>query len=279
MAQHRIMTILLFVCLSLCFEVAQSKLKKDEDPCIYSDDCESRCCHRDSPKGSGKCVQKSMQGVRCYGPNNGNPCFRSHQCNSGCCILRGSLYNAVCVPKYEKVRKCLGPNSGDFCYSSDQCDSGCCFKMNTMGKVPICITKSEDDKCLGAFPNCEHGNAISFSWECELLLCDDNGDFCALNTLCKSGCCRGPFYSQTYQSGKCRPKAAENEDCSLEPVGGFYEYCPCESGLVCETELQRRHRLGSGQTAPAVDRLTQPQTPPPQASGDHKPGVWQGIPP
>ncbi|KAG9467298.1 hypothetical protein GDO78_015208, partial [Eleutherodactylus coqui] len=68
MAQHRIMTILLFVSLSLCFEVAQSKLKNDGDPCIYSAVCKSRCCHRDSPNSSGKCVRKSSPGVRCYGP-------------------------------------------------------------------------------------------------------------------------------------------------------------------------------------------------------------------
>ncbi|XP_066444001.1 leucine-rich colipase-like protein 1 isoform X4 [Eleutherodactylus coqui] len=149
MAQHRIMTILLFVYLSLCFEVAQSELKKDGDPCIYSDDCKNRCCHRDSPKGSGKCVQKSMRGVRCYGPNYGDPCFRSHQCNSGCCYPGSSVYKAFCVPKYDKTRKCLGPNFGDFCYSSDQCHSGCCHNLETIGNVPICLTKSEDH-CFGA---------------------------------------------------------------------------------------------------------------------------------
>ncbi|XP_066443985.1 leucine-rich colipase-like protein 1 isoform X2 [Eleutherodactylus coqui] len=175
MAQHRIMTILLFVYLSLCFEVAQSELKKDGDPCIYSDDCKNRCCHRDSPKGSGKCVQKSMRGVRCY-----------------------------------------GPNFGDFCYSSDQCHSGCCHNLETIGNVPICLTKSEDH-CFGA----------------------DNGDYCTLNTLCKSGCCRGPLYYHTYKTGKCRPKAAENKECNLEPVGGLYRHCPCESGLLCEKGTSR----------------------------------------
>ncbi|XP_066444168.1 leucine-rich colipase-like protein 1 isoform X3 [Eleutherodactylus coqui] len=149
MAQHRIMTILLFVCLSLCFEVAQSKLKKDGDPCIYSADCGSRCCHRDSPKGSGKCVQKSMRGVRCYGPNYGDPCFRSHQCNSGCCYPGSSVYKAFCVPKYDKTRKCLGPNFEDFCYSSDQCHSGCCFNKFTVRNVPVCLTKSGGE-CFGA---------------------------------------------------------------------------------------------------------------------------------
>ncbi|XP_066444106.1 keratin-associated protein 9-1-like isoform X1 [Eleutherodactylus coqui] len=216
MTQHRIMTILLFVCLSLCFEVAQSELKNDGDPCIYSAVCKSRCCHRDSPKGSGKCVQKSTRGVRCYGPNNGNPCFRSHQCNSGCCHPGSSVYKAFCVPKYGKTRKCLGPNFGDFCYSSDQCHSGCCHNLDTNGNVPICLTKSEDN-CFGA----------------------DNGDSCALNTLCKSGCCHSTSVSKTYQSGKCRPKAAENEECDLEPVGGLYNYCPCESGLVCEQGTPR----------------------------------------
>ncbi|XP_066444140.1 leucine-rich colipase-like protein 1 isoform X5 [Eleutherodactylus coqui] len=176
MAQHQIMTILLFVCLSLCFEVARSKLKKDGDPCIYSADCGSRCCHRDSPKGSGKCVQKSMRGVRCYGPNNGDPCFHSHQCNSGCCYPGSSVYKAFCVPKHDKTRKCLGP---------------------------------------------------------------DNGNHCALNTLCKSGCCQGPLYYRNYQSGICNPKAAENEECNLEPLGGLYNYCPCESGLVCEKDASR----------------------------------------
>ncbi|XP_066443747.1 keratin-associated protein 9-1-like [Eleutherodactylus coqui] len=216
MAQHRIMTILLFVCLSLCFEVAQSRLKNDGDPCIYSDDCESRCCHRDSSKGSGKCIQKSMGGVRCYGPNYGDPCFHSHQCNSGCCIPGTSVYKAFCVPKYDKTHTCLGPNLGDFCYSSDQCHSGCCNNLNTIGNVPICVTKSEDN-CFGA----------------------DNGDYCALNTLCKSGCCQSTYVSRTYQSGICGPKAAENEECDLEPVGELYNYCPCESGLVCEKGTSR----------------------------------------
>ncbi|XP_066445115.1 leucine-rich colipase-like protein 1 [Eleutherodactylus coqui] len=150
MAKHQIMTILLFVCLSLCFEVAQSKLKKDGDPCIYSDDCESRCCHRDSPNGSGKCVLKSSPGVRCYGPNYGDPCFRSHQCNSGCCHPGNSVYKAFCVPKHDKTRKCLGPNIEDFCYSSDQCHSGCCFNMLTIRNVPVCLTKSEGEQCFGA---------------------------------------------------------------------------------------------------------------------------------
>ncbi|XP_066444153.1 uncharacterized protein [Eleutherodactylus coqui] len=216
MAQHRIMTILLFVCLSLCFEVAQSKLKKDGDPCIYSADCGSRCCHRDSPKGSGKCVQKSMRGVRCYGPNYGDPCFRSHQCNSGCCYPGSSVYKAFCVPKYDKTRKCLGPNFEDFCYSSDQCHSGCCFNKFTVRNVPVCLTKSGGE-CFGA----------------------DDGDYCALNTLCKSGCCRGPISYLIYKTGKCYPKAAENEECNLEPIGELYYYCPCESGLVCEKDTSR----------------------------------------
>ncbi|XP_066443769.1 leucine-rich colipase-like protein 1 isoform X2 [Eleutherodactylus coqui] len=223
MAQHRIMTILLFVCLSLCFEVAQSELKKDGDPCINSDDCESRCCHRDSPNGSGKCVLKSSPGVRCYGPNNGNPCFHSHQCNSRCCIPGTSVYNAFCVPKYDKTRKCLGPNIEDFCYSSDQCHSRCCDNENTEGNFPVCITKSGNAKCFGA----------------------DNGDYCALNTLCKSGCCQGIWRYRTYKSGICKRKAAENEQCDLEPVGGLYKYCPCESGLVCEmdTSINTTHKM------------------------------------
>ncbi|KAG9466780.1 hypothetical protein GDO78_016139, partial [Eleutherodactylus coqui] len=107
-------------------------------------------------------------------------------------------------------------NSGDFCYSSDQCHSGCCYNANTIGNNPICITKSEDE-CLGA----------------------DDGNYCTLNTLCKSGCCRSTSLSRTYQSGKCRPKAAENEECNLEPDAGLYNYCPCESGLVCEKGTPR----------------------------------------
>ncbi|XP_066443657.1 leucine-rich colipase-like protein 1 isoform X4 [Eleutherodactylus coqui] len=147
MAQHRIMTILLFVCLSLCFEVAQSRLKKDGDPCIYSADCGSRCCHRDSPKGSGKCVQKSSPGVRCYGPNTGEPCFRSHQCNSGCCMPSGSMYNAVCELKHDKTQGCIGPNLGDLCYSSDQCHSGCCHISQYSKFSGMCTENTK--KCLG----------------------------------------------------------------------------------------------------------------------------------
>ncbi|XP_066443649.1 uncharacterized protein [Eleutherodactylus coqui] len=124
MAQHRIMTILLFVCLSLCFEVAQSRLKKDGDPCIYSADCGSRCCHRDSPKGSGKCVQKSSPGVRCYGPNLGDLCYSSDQCHSGCChISQYSKFSGMCT---ENTKKCLGQKIGDLCSVNTGCNSGCC---------------------------------------------------------------------------------------------------------------------------------------------------------
>ncbi|XP_066443619.1 uncharacterized protein [Eleutherodactylus coqui] len=217
MAQHRIMTILLFVCLSLCFEVAQSKLKNDGDPCIYSAKCKSRCCHRDSPRGSGKCVRKSSSGVRCYGPNTGEPCFRSHQCNSGCCMPSGSMYNAVCELKYDKTQGCIGPKDGDFCYSSDHCHNRCCFNANTIGNVPVCITKSEGDKCFGA----------------------NNGDYCALNTECNSGCCQLYSNPRVYKSGICKPKVAENEECNLVPVSGLSESCPCESGLVCEKDTSR----------------------------------------
>ncbi|XP_066450203.1 leucine-rich colipase-like protein 1 [Eleutherodactylus coqui] len=150
MAKHQIMTILLFVCLSLCFEVAQSKLKKDGDPCIYSDDCESRCCDRDSPKGSGKCVLRSSPGVRCYGPNYGDPCFHSHQCNSGCCNHGTSVYKAFCVPKHDKTRKCLGPDNGDYCALNTLCKSGCCRGplYDRSYKSGICNPKAaENEKC------------------------------------------------------------------------------------------------------------------------------------
>ncbi|KAG9463758.1 hypothetical protein GDO78_021158 [Eleutherodactylus coqui] len=95
--------------------------------------------------------------------------------------------------------------------------------MLTTRNVPVCLTKSEGDKCFGA----------------------DNGNHCALNALCKSGCCQGPLYLGNYKSGICNPKAAENEECDPEPFGGLYENCPCESGLVCEkdTSINKTYRI------------------------------------
>ncbi|XP_066443631.1 uncharacterized protein [Eleutherodactylus coqui] len=212
MAQHRIMTILLFVCLSLCFEVAQSRLKKDGDPCIYSADCGSRCCHRDSPKGSGKCVQKSSPGVRCYGPNTGEPCFRSHQCNSGCCMPSGSMYNAVCELKHDKTQGCIGPNLGDLCYSSDQCHSGCCHISQYSKFSGMCTENTK--KCLG----------------------QKIGDLCSVNTGCNSGCCRTFAGSKNKYKGTCRRKPKENDFCNLAPTPGLHYYCPCQKGLICEID-------------------------------------------
>ncbi|XP_066444085.1 uncharacterized protein [Eleutherodactylus coqui] len=146
MTQHRMMTILLIVCLSLCFEVLQSRLLKNEDPCIYSDDCESRCCHRNSPNGSGKCATKSFPDVRCYGPNESNRCFYSHQCHSGCCFPMGTVKDATCVHKYPASRKCYGPDGGDYCALSENCKSGCCVNIHM--DAGVCIQKAkENEEC------------------------------------------------------------------------------------------------------------------------------------
>ncbi|XP_066450219.1 uncharacterized protein [Eleutherodactylus coqui] len=146
MTLHRMMTILLIVCLSLCFEVLQSRLLKNEDPCIYSDDCESRCCHRNSPNGSGKCATKSFPDVRCYGPNESNRCFYSHQCHSGCCFPMGTVKDATCVHKYPASRKCYGPDGGDYCALSENCKSGCCVNIHM--DAGVCIQKAkENEEC------------------------------------------------------------------------------------------------------------------------------------
>ncbi|XP_066450235.1 uncharacterized protein [Eleutherodactylus coqui] len=156
MTQHRMTTILLFVCLSLCLEVLQSQLLKCGDPCIYSDDCESRCCFRDSPKGSGKCVLNSIPYVKCYGPNESNRCFYSHQCHSGCCFPIGTAKESTCVHKNPESRKCLGPDDGDSCAVSEYCKSGCCQLL--IGG--ICRPKAKENEACdpeshnGLYDNC-----------------------------------------------------------------------------------------------------------------------------
>ncbi|XP_066450217.1 uncharacterized protein [Eleutherodactylus coqui] len=218
MTLHRMMTILLIVCLSLCFEVLQSRLLKNEDPCIYSDDCESRCCHRNSPNGSGKCATKSFPDVRCYGPNESNRCFYSHQCHSGCCFPMGTVKDATCVHKYPASRKCYGPNNGDFCFANENCNSGCCQYVGYAGIIPKCGPKVKPQKCLGS----------------------DGGDYCALSENCKSGCC----VNIHMDAGVCIQKAKENEECDPETHNGFYKHhCPCESGLICEKDTICVHSI------------------------------------
>ncbi|XP_066450232.1 keratin-associated protein 4-6-like isoform X6 [Eleutherodactylus coqui] len=212
MTQHRMTTILLFVCLSLCLEVLQSQLLKCGDPCIYSDDCESRCCFRDSPKGSGKCVLNSIPYVKCYGPNESNRCFYSHQCHSGCCFPIGTAKESTCVHKNPESRKCLGPNNNDLCFASENCYSGCCYNINSPWIFAICGPKVKTQKCFGS----------------------DDGDSCAVSEYCKSGCC------QLLIGGICRPKAKENEACDPESHNGLYDNCPCESGLICEKDTPER---------------------------------------
>ncbi|XP_066450323.1 uncharacterized protein [Eleutherodactylus coqui] len=213
MTQHRMMTILLIVCLSLCFEVLQSRLLKDEDPCIYSNNCESRCCYRNSPNGSGICVRKSFPEVRCYGRNEANPCFYSHQCHSGCCFPIGTAKDATCVHKNPESRKCLGPKNEDFCFANENCYSGCCHNIKDLWIFSVCGPKVKTQKCFGS----------------------DDGDSCALSEYCKSGCCKNTGGN----SGRCSPKAKENEECDPETHNGFYKRsCPCESGLICEKHTE-----------------------------------------
>ncbi|XP_066450228.1 uncharacterized protein [Eleutherodactylus coqui] len=220
MTQHRMMTILPFVCLSLCFEALQAQMLYG-DPCIYSDDCESRCCFRDSPKGSGKCVSKSTPYVKCYGPNEANPCFYSHQCHSGCCFPGRTAKDATCVHKNPESRKCLGPNNNDLCYANENCNSGCCYGIDNPWIFYRCGPKVKTESCFGS----------------------DNGDPCALSEYCKSGCCKNSLMN----SGRCSPKAKENVECDPETHNGFYKHnCPCESGLICEmdTECIHESRIG-----------------------------------
>ncbi|XP_066450237.1 leucine-rich colipase-like protein 1 isoform X1 [Eleutherodactylus coqui] len=149
MTQFRMMTILLFLCLSLGFNVAQSELKCMDSPCMNSTECMSSCCIRLSSKGFGKCVQNFHH--LCHGPNDGDQCNYSEECNSGCC--GGLGLPPICVQKHPKFGKCVGPNNGDYCYSSDDCNSGCCHRILYYGNFGQCGPKEENQECSGLATN------------------------------------------------------------------------------------------------------------------------------
>ncbi|XP_066450221.1 leucine-rich colipase-like protein 1 [Eleutherodactylus coqui] len=210
MTQFRMMTILLFVCLSLCFKVAQSELKYMYSPCRISDECDSKCCHRDDPNGAGICIPYSPQS--CYGSHIGERCYNSNECYSWCCHqLPYDETIAICVPRSTEPVKCFGPNLGDSCYSSDNCYSGCCSRRNIRNAVAECVPKEESCKCFGS----------------------DVGDFCSLSKICNSGCCQRRLSLTGADESRCAPKAAENQFCDPIPTARLYSYCPCESGLKC----------------------------------------------
>ncbi|XP_066450191.1 keratin-associated protein 10-1-like isoform X1 [Eleutherodactylus coqui] len=212
MAQHRIMSILLFVCLSLCFEVAQSQLQPPGGPCMTNSQCQSRCCSRSSLQGSGQCVSGTNPFVNCYGPEDGGACFRSNECNSGCCVITVVGSRTRCVERGLGVN-CLGPNNGESCYSSDQCNSGCCFRDNAFA-APKCGPKRPQE-CFG--PN--------------------NGNFCSLSAACDSGCCRRKRSLTGIPQTRCAAKAKENAPCERGTNNGFYQdSCPCANGFTCQRD-------------------------------------------
>ncbi|XP_066450225.1 uncharacterized protein [Eleutherodactylus coqui] len=168
MAQFRMMTILLFVCLSLCFTVAQSELKCMNSPCKTSAECMSSCCYIYDRKGVvGRCILSTYNS--CFGPNNGNKCYSSDECNSGCCKISKPTELATCVPKLEG-QKCLGPEDGNLCFTSDECKSGCCYSIYISWIVPECVPKRNKNECFGSMNShlsehcpCEDGLKCAYS--------------------------------------------------------------------------------------------------------------------
>ncbi|KAG9464489.1 hypothetical protein GDO78_019863 [Eleutherodactylus coqui] len=64
----------------------------------------------------------------------------------------------------------------------------------------------------------------------------NNGDRCSLNRECSSGCCSITVSSFNVNKRTCKAFAALDEPCSLTPMDGFYDECPCESGLICKPD-------------------------------------------
>ncbi|XP_039179338.1 colipase [Crotalus tigris] len=61
----------------------------------------------------------------------------------------------------------------------------------------------------------------------------DNGELCLHSVQCKSRCC----HRKTGLSlARCADKAAENQECSLKSLYDVYYKCPCERGLICDTD-------------------------------------------
>ncbi|XP_015677433.1 colipase-like [Protobothrops mucrosquamatus] len=61
----------------------------------------------------------------------------------------------------------------------------------------------------------------------------DNGELCLQSIQCKSRCC----HRKTGLSlARCADKAAENQECSLKSLYAVYYKCPCETGLICDTD-------------------------------------------
>ncbi|XP_066450202.1 leucine-rich colipase-like protein 1 [Eleutherodactylus coqui] len=218
MAQHSIMSILLFVCLSLCFEVAQSQLEPFANQCTRSSDCRSRCCFRFL--GVGLCVPRDLPDLSCIGLDIGDECSNNSECKSGCCGIRIQDSIAKCIPKRGPNTKCIGPNDGDSCYSSDLCNSGCCFRSTSREAAAECGPKRHPQECLGP----------------------DNGDFCSLSAECDSGCCRRTSTEFRVPTNKCEPKAAKNATCNPLIINGLYpDYCPCARGLTCQLDRNDRY--------------------------------------
>ncbi|XP_066450207.1 leucine-rich colipase-like protein 1 [Eleutherodactylus coqui] len=216
MAQHSIMSILLFVCLSLCFGVAQSQLQPVGGPCMTNSQCGSRCCVRSTPQGSGQCAARNPPFQSCYGPDIGDACSNSSECDSGCCVIDLGTSKTDCALKQPKLR-CIGPNDGNACYSSAECNSGCCYKREFPRISSSCGPKVRGRECVG--PN--------------------NGNPCNLNAGCDSGCCRTLNPRDPYRR-ICQSRAAENATCDLIPFFGKYNNCLCEGGFTCRRNQNNR---------------------------------------
>ncbi|XP_075706752.1 colipase [Rhinoderma darwinii] len=100
MAQNRINTMLLFLCLLITFEVAQSGLIFNLDNgelCLQSAQCKSNCCHRESTLGLARCAPTAAETQKCsplhlYGVYYYCPCESGLKCEVDRSII-GTITN------------------------------------------------------------------------------------------------------------------------------------------------------------------------------------------
>ncbi|XP_073526758.1 colipase isoform X1 [Phyllobates terribilis] len=100
MIQHRFTIALLFVCLLLCCDVAQSGLLFNLDNgelCLQSAQCKSNCCHRESGVSLSRCAPKAAETQKCsplhlYGVYYYCPCESGLTCEVDRSII-GTITN------------------------------------------------------------------------------------------------------------------------------------------------------------------------------------------
>uniref|UniRef100_A0A8C3NWM8 Colipase n=1 Tax=Cyanoderma ruficeps TaxID=181631 RepID=A0A8C3NWM8_9PASS len=75
--------------------------------------------------------------------------------------------------------------------------------------------------------------ALSAEHERGLVVNLETGELCLQSIQCKSGCCHR---ANGLSLARCRPKAAEFQECSPKSIYGVYYKCPCERGLTCDAD-------------------------------------------